>query len=101
MIVTRHEFRQWVKKRYPNFYKWDSPLWSIEDKKRPSKWFAQVRPVAMNRDGRRRKEEYWAWCNENMQGRLLCYYSDFENQREWWGFTKKEDITLWLLKWNG
>lgn len=103
MIVTRHEFRVWVKTHYPEFYKWNSPLWSIEHqiKKNPPQWFARVRPVAMQRDGRRLKEKYWNWCDENMQGKLLCYYSDFENRQEWWGFTRREDITLWLLKWTG
>lgn len=102
MIVTRHEFRQWVKQRCPEFYKWDSPLWSVEYKlKNQPEWFAMVQPVATNRNGRLRKEEYWAWCDQHMQGELLCYYSDRDNQREWWGFTKKEDIALWLLKWTG
>lgn len=102
MILTRHEFRMWVRLREPRFYPWSSPAWTHEPRKYPSQWFVKVRPIPMNLSSYvNRKSEYWAWCNENLNGRLLCYWTNSEDQVEWWGFTQKDDIALWLLKWNG
>lgn len=100
MILSRHEFRMWVKLKMPEFYSWRSPLWSIETKQCKPVWFVKVQPVRFSRDERGiTKQQYWDWCNENMSGKLLCYWSDGITG-EWWGFTNKDDITLWLLKWS-
>ena len=99
MILTRHEFRIWVKVREPRFYPWKSPACTHEPKKYPSQWFVKVKPVNVSRT-RGYKKDYWAWCDKNLRGQLLCYWSDNEEE-EWWGFTNKDDIALWLLKWTG
>lgn len=100
MILSRHEYRMWVRLREPRFYPRSSPAWTHEPPKHPGQWFVKVRPIRVSRSSYS-KTDYWAWCNKNLQGRLLCYWSDTENQEEWWGFTNKDDIAIWLLKWNG
>jgi hypothetical protein len=77
MILTRHEFRMWVKLREPRFYKWNSPAWTHEPKKYPSQWFVKVKPINVSQTWKYKKD-YWAW----------------------WGFTNKDDIALWMLKWT-
>lgn len=101
MILTRHEYRMWVRLREPRFYPWSSPAWTHEPRRHPSQWFVKVKPIRISNSDRYRKSDYWTWCNKNLHGRLLCYWCDTENQEEWWGFTNKDDIALWLLKWNG
>ena len=101
MILSRHEYRMWVRLREPRFYSWDSPAWTHEPQRHPSQWFVKVKPIGISNSNRYRKSDYWTWCNKNLHGRLLCYWCDTENQEEWWGFTNKDDIALWLLKWNG
>ena len=99
MVLTRQEFQHWVEKRFPHMAGYHSAIWSVETKK-ISRWFVLTKPVSMQRDGRRLKDQYWNWCNAHCAGQLLCYYSDFDNQEEWWGFSDKQDIALWLLKWT-
>lgn len=103
MILSRHEFRLWLKLRDPSFYSWKSPAWSMETKNIKPHWFVNVRPIRFYRNEHDiTKQDYWDWCNKNLSGKLLCYWSDDEEggTGEWWGFTNKDDITLWLLRWS-
>ena len=99
MIATRDQFKQWLDRRYAGITHYASALWSVETKQK-SQWFVKVKPVSMQRDGRRLQDVYWSWCNAHCQGQILCYYSDFDNNEEWWGFTEYQDLTLWILKWS-
>lgn len=95
---TRHEFRMWLRLMDPRLGKKNCVAFSAEPKKKPSLWFVNVSPVNVSRS-RDHKYHYWEWCKENLQGQLLCYYSNYEDGTEWWGFTNKNDILLWALKW--
>jgi hypothetical protein len=99
MVLTRHEFTQWIKLREPRLATRDSPVWSIETRYCRPGWFVKVAPKVRTRASATH-EEYWDWCSANLKGKLLCYWSDPEKGAEWWGFTEKDDITLWILRWT-
>ena len=78
----------------------DHPLWIPEffepNIRTVCNWFIMVKPVDIRGST---KEKFWAWCNEILNGELLCYSSSSDEQEEWWGFTCKDDIMIWVLKW--
>ena len=73
----------------------DSPLWIPEEDIGPCQWFLRVKLLRAHHF----KKEYWAWCDENLIGDVRCFSSDSEHEQEWWGFTDKQDMVLWTLKW--
>ena len=104
MILTRRQFAKMFNGVKDGLGKWDSPLWIPETMDKSARvkcqWFICIKPVWM-REGA--KEEYWKWCNENLTGKVLCYSSsgsDREIQEEWWGFSDKQDLTWWRLRWE-
>jgi len=94
-MINRKQFKEFWNDIRPGLGDDDSGLWVPEQVKphKPSKWFVCVKPVKFS-------NEYWTWCNLHCRGQILSYSSDFHNQQEWWGFTHKDDIALWLLKWS-
>ena len=94
MILSREEFADHFKSLDKRLAGPDSPLW-IPDELNPSQWFVCIKPIGVHRF----KFEYYDWCNKTLNGRVRCYSSDSDNDKEWWGFTNKQDIVLWTLKW--
>jgi hypothetical protein len=94
VILDRTEFADYFNSLDSRLGGPDSPLW-IPDDFTPSQWFVCVKPIGVHRF----KFSYFDWCNKTLAGRVRCYSSDPENQKEWWGFTDKNDIALWMLKW--
>ena len=95
MILSRQEFSQHFNDLKAGLGYEDSPLW-IPDEDTPSEWFVCVKPIGVHRF----KFQYYDWCNNTLKGRVRCYSSNDEDKQEWWGFTVKEDIVLWTLKWS-
>ena len=58
MILSRHEYRMWVRLREPRFYPWSSPAWTHEPKRHPSQWFVKVKPIGISNSNRYRKSDY-------------------------------------------
>ena len=58
------------------------------------KWFVCVEPISLTTEV---MDQYWKWVKLNCCGRVVCFYSSTTEQ--WWGFTNKNDITWWCLKW--
>lgn len=89
MIVDRTMFRQ----QWPESLSCDrGALWVPEQAigGAPAQWFVQTPRLKFDYD------QYWQWCDHNLQGPVRCYAS---GDWEWWGFVHKKDITVWLLKW--
>ena len=103
MILTRRQFTNLWKEKDPKLAKYNGPLWipeTIDLIPVKCEWFICVKPLWYC--GGVDKIKYWAWCNKNMQGKVLCYSStggETETQEEWWGFTDKKDIVFWMLRW--
>ena len=76
-----------------------SPLWCPEGENVKCNWFVKVRPVKFGRPGGYTRSNFYAWNGAMLNGRILCYSSDDTNEEEWWGFTDKEDILMFILKW--
>jgi hypothetical protein len=43
--------------------------------------------------------EFWDWTKEALQGETSCFASDDFGRKEWWGFTNKDDILIFVLRW--
>ena len=104
-VLTRQQFRQHWNGIYPGIAKDGGPMWAYEvDCKKKSRWFVCVRPLNTAfesiADGGDRKQEYWLWCNWHCAGQIICYVSNSDEQEEWWGFSHRADIVLWMLKWS-
>lgn len=56
-------------------------------------WFVQSQ-WHPNRD-----EHYWLWCTNNLKG-YIRQYPPIHDTEAWWGFTDKQDVVWWLLKWS-
>lgn len=103
VIYTREQFvawwDQWVPENPAN--RRDHPLWIPEMEIKPgppSAWFVKA-SSRNNWAWRIGREDYWAWCNANCSGIIRCYMLDEEKEEEWWGFTNKDDMVIWMLKW--
>jgi len=71
------------------------PFLNPDHTKPPAHWFINTKPIDLNEG---RKGTFFNWCKENLKGSIFCYYS--QGLEEWWGFTEKDDISVWLLKWG-
>ena len=96
-MISRREFVQYWEAQQPGLGSDDSVLWVGEQHRgRPCEWFVKVRPLVLIDHDQRRC--YWDWCAQNLQGTVGCYSSS--SVEEWWGFTCRDDIVLWMLKWS-
>lgn len=70
------------------------------DNSPPSEWFINISPkIVSNRNNwSDLRDQYWEWCSQNCKGTVRCYSSSEEE--EWWGFTNKQDIVWWVVKWG-
>ena len=96
MILSREEFAHFFNALREGLGDAKSPLWIPEDKNTKCSWFVCVPPLKVHTY----KSEYYDWCRATLQGEVRCFSSDSEDKKEWWGFTNKEDIVLWTLKWT-
>ncbi len=94
MMLSREEFAHYFNALKEGLGDKNSPLW-VPDEEEPSEWFVCVSPIGVSRF----KWEYYNWCNTTLRGRVRCYSSDPDDKKEWWGFTNKEDVVVWTLKW--
>lgn len=95
MILSRQEFAHTFNALKEGLGNDDSPLWIPEENNNPSQWFVCVNPIGVHRF----KQDYYQWCNSTLKGQVLCYSSDRDDKKEWWGFTDMDDIVVWSLKW--
>lgn len=101
MILPREKFADYFNNSDGRLGSPDSPLWNPEQDREEyrSQWFVRVPPLHGDQWNDTR-DEYWSWCEKNLKGYVMCYTSDIIGQEEWWGFTNKDDISLWILKWS-
>ena len=95
MILTRAQFVDYFNNLGAGLGNDDSPLWIPEESGDRCEMFVCVKPIGVSRF----KWAYYNWCNTTLKGKVFCYSSDPDNQKEWWGFTNRDDIVLWMLKW--
>jgi hypothetical protein len=104
-MITRKEFSEYFNAIGHQFGSNGSPLWEAEyDLDQKCQWFVKVKPLhissELTADGKYRiKDIYWDWCGKNMSGNTRCFSSNSDEHEEWWGFTNKDDLTLWMLRW--
>ena len=100
MIFTRKEFAHYFNAMRDGMGNDNSPLWVPEADTGPLEWFVCVKPLALQREAHEvTKEVYWDWCDTNLKGKTRCYSTDYQDKKEWWGFSDKSDIPYWMLRW--
>jgi hypothetical protein len=99
VLLTRKQFKDHWEGIAPGISFPRGGLWAYERTcLKKSRWFICVSPLDIHHN-ESEKIAYWQWCNRNCAGQILCYSTDYENQEEWWGFSHRADIVLWVLKW--
>lgn len=95
-MITRKQFKQMFNNIGDNLGESNSPLWIPEQQEggKKSRWFVKIRPIC-----RANRKEFWMWCSRHCRGQVLCYSSSPRENEEWWGFTNRTDVVLFLLKW--
>lgn len=118
-VLTRAEFIELMKIKFndinDNHSIWEPEKYDFRNNatsycnqySNQSRLFVIVKPLKLTYDdsGNGRKRDYWNWCDKNLNSKVKCYYSDSENQEEYWGFSGNElnlknDVLVWLLKWT-
>lgn len=100
MILSRTEFAEMFNSIRSGLGDKGSALWEAECDIPDCQWFVQVRPLEISGKRHGYKNSYWAWCNQNLTGKTRCFSSNNDDAEEWWGFTNKDDIVLWTLRWS-
>ena len=103
-IQTRDEFKAWIRSIFDekNMDSEKSAVWIPEHDMNGVKcqWFVTVPCVNVSRYPKY-KSDYWMWCANNLTGHVRCFWSNPDDDEECWGFTNKDDIHWWMLKWIG
>lgn len=94
-MMNRKEFSDMFNQQRKGLGDLGSALWEAEHDIPKCQWFVKVKPLKVSEY----KHDYWDWCNINLTGKTRCFSSDSDGREEWWGFTDKYDIVLWLLRW--
>lgn len=100
MILSREEFVKYASLHIPDYGAGnpDSPFWFGEASgASPSEWFLCIDTISWGDNDF--CDEFWAWCDQHCQGQVRCHASG--EDLDWWGFTHREDIELWILRWSG
>ena len=93
-FLTRQEFANHYNRLKPGLGNPDSPLWQAEHNCSPCRFFIRLhKPVDYEY-----MPDFHDWCERVLDGEVRCFSSG-ENG-EWWGFTNKDDIVIWTLKWS-
>ena len=94
-MINRKQFQQQFNSYRQGLGDRGSALWEPEryNYHKPSRWFINIHPIDSS------NKEFWDWANKNCRGQILCYSSDSDGKEEWWGFTHRRDVTLFLLRW--
>ena len=107
-IISREQFKDYIKKLFvDDSGAWDGPnsvVWIPENDGvmdragEQCEYFVCVPCLNLSRRGL--KSDYWLWCSENLKGYVRCFISNTDDDEEYWGFTVKEDITWWAIRWS-
>jgi hypothetical protein len=97
MILTRKQWREWMGQHFsPDILEEGSVLYIPEEDTDSCQIFVYHRCLNLKGSD---KKKYWAWCKKNLKGDVRCFWSNPEEDREWWGFIEPNDVAWWLLKW--
>jgi hypothetical protein len=106
MMYSRSEFKKILNSWKKGLGSENGPVWEGEKHaKVKCDWFVKIIPITDNFHVDNNKDNYWQWCNDTLTGKLLCISTtgnvavNVADRQEWWGFTNKDDIPIWLLKW--
>jgi hypothetical protein len=96
VMITRSEFITWWNDQLPKnpVDDLEHVLWIPETQivpGPPSEWFIKM-PITTD-------DDFWDWCRSSLRGIVRCYSCDNDGGL-WWGFTNKQDIVVFILRWS-
>lgn len=102
MILDRQQFAHHMKSGHhfaDRQTPFQNPLWVPEQQHNARfEWFLRISMANYQ------TEEFWDFCHNTLQGKIGCFSSGMNTitgeSWEWWGFTHKDDITLFVLRWS-
>lgn len=98
-IYDRQQFVEYWEEIKPGLGQKDSVLWTPEQSLAPDgcQHFICISPIPeLWHD---EYIEFWSWCGDQLKGHCRCFSSSTNPPEEWWGFTDKDDILMWVLRW--
>lgn len=97
MILDREQFCDHIDSVTPGLSDPIGPLWipELQHRKRFT-WFLKIHPVECD-------PEFWEF-TKSLRGKIACFSSGMNGDTletwEWWGFTRRDDIVLFLMRWS-
>lgn len=104
IILNRKQFRNYWNNLCPGLGDEGSGLWALEHHTgKKSRWFISTRNIFTQTEEEKQKipdikQYFHRWCYNNTLGQILCYSSNYNE--DWWGFSHKDDIFLFRLRWS-
>ena len=99
MILDRQQFADHMESSMPGMGDRQSPLW-IPDQHFATRfeWFLRFEMTP------RQTDEFWTFAHNCLSGKIGCFSSGMSTHTsefwEWWGFTHKDDIPVFVLRWS-
>ncbi len=101
MILTREKWKSWILQKWPNpALHLDESFLFIPELNSGKSCQSFVYKKKKNISEQGLKKEYYKWCRNNLKGEVYCFWSNPDDDKEWWGFTDPDDVVWWLLKWS-
>lgn len=100
MVLTRKQFAEYFNSLKSGLGDDDSPLWEGDhDLDEKCNYFISVPPRPRTYEWKLDfSANFWCWAADTLKGCTRCFSAG--DDEEWWGFTHKEDIILFLLRWS-
>jgi hypothetical protein len=104
--MNREEFKTYVLEQVPHYAECGllddgEPFWIPEfAENRKCKVFVETKDFswwALVNDSR---DEFYKWNKKHLSKKPLCFVSDSEHHREWWGFENEQDAVLFVMRWS-
>lgn len=99
MILDRQQFADHMESSMPGMGDHQSPLWIPEQLHGTRfEWFLRFEMTP------RQTDEFWDFAHNCLSGKIGCFSSGMSTHTsefwEWWGFTHKDDIPVFVLRWS-
>ena len=97
--MNREEFKAYALKQVPTYASCGllddgEPFWIPEfAENRKCNVFVETKQIKV-------RYEFRQWNKRHLSCAPLCFVSDSEKDREWWGLDNQQDATLFALRWS-
>jgi hypothetical protein len=103
--MNREEFKAYVLEQVPKYAECGllddgEPFWIPEfAENRKCKVFVEIEQL-MGSKWLGERDPFYEWNKKHLSKTPLCFVSDGEKNREWWGFENEQDAVLFVMRWS-